>query len=144
MFRHKQQQQQQQHKQWSARSEQQVHTVAGCDWGNRSVEVSSINRGLRKNKVWLLNVIWIGKDIRPTYAGSKSSAERLKRGDYVLKLIILTPNSNVFLFIAFLDIAYCVMFCRYCARKDSGAWGAHGGGEVGTAVDVIQKKEKEK
>ena len=57
----------------------------------------------------------------------------------LILISILTSDIARFSFSAFLDI---LIVCRHCARKDSGAWGAHGGREVRTAVDVTHRRSR--
>eukprot|EP00092_Neocalanus_flemingeri_P012327 GFUD01013288.1.p1 GENE.GFUD01013288.1~~GFUD01013288.1.p1 ORF type:complete len:210 (+),score=30.74 GFUD01013288.1:128-757(+) len=66
----------------SALSQSQVGAAAQVGGGNTSLHQSS------KYSQLLAVIEEIGKDIRPTYAGSKSSAERLKRGIVHARILV--------------------------------------------------------
>ena len=146
MFRYKQQQQQQ-HKQWSARSEQQVHTTAGCDWGNRQADMCQVwiepKRTQDEKSLIMCSKIFtydLNRERHQTNICWKQIKCWEAEARWLLTLIsILTSDIARFLFSAFLDI---LLVCRHCARKDSGAWGAHGGREVRTAVDVTHRRSR--
>ena len=66
----------------SALSQSQVGAVAQVGRGSSNLHQSS------KYSQLLAVIEEIGKDIRPTYAGSKSSAERLKRGIVHARILV--------------------------------------------------------
>lgn len=83
--------QQQLYQQYQQQMQQQSAAISSrntVDLATMNTTITSTNNGLSKYAQLLAVIEEMGRDIRPTYSGSRSSAERLKRGIVHARILV--------------------------------------------------------